>query len=182
MGSPGNEPSPSLCYADSNLSLHHMPQGPSIDSGDKISMAIKDRKGNHQKVGVRGRTAKLPSSALRHVWTTLPGREGAVAPLSHARLPGGCGWDRERGGGHCREKMRRGWGQAGTTASTWHMLLCARHTLLSAALGSSYYSYPHFTDLETEAQRSNKIENRSRSGKNTGALSITFTFPPPCWC
>lgn len=56
-------------------------------------------------------------------------------------------------------------------------LLRARHTLLSAALGSSCYPYPHFTDLETEAQRSNKVENRSRSGKNTGALSITFTFP-----
>lgn len=62
------------------------------------------------------------------------------------------------------------------------MLLHARHTLLSAALGSSCYPYPHFTDLETEAQRSNKVETRSRSGKNTGALSITFTFPPPCWC
>ena len=81
----------------SDLSLHHMPQGPSIDSGDKISMAIKDRKGNHQKAGVRGRTAKLPSSALRHIQTTLPGGEGAMALLSHARPPGGCGWGREQG-------------------------------------------------------------------------------------
>lgn len=73
-------------------------------------------------------------------------------------------------------------GQAGTTASTRHMLLHAGHTLLSTALGSRCYRYPHSTDLETEAQRGNKMENRPRSGKNTGALSITFTFPPPCWC
>ena len=44
MGSPGDEPSPSLCYTDSSLSLHHMSQGPSIASGDKISVAIKDQK------------------------------------------------------------------------------------------------------------------------------------------
>lgn len=96
MGSPGDEPCPSLCCAESSLSLHPLPQGPSIDSGDKISMAIKDRKGNGQRAGVRGRTAKLPSSALRLVGTTLPGGEGAMAPFSHARLPGGLGWGREQ--------------------------------------------------------------------------------------
>lgn len=58
------------------LSLHHMLQGPSIDFCDKISMAVKDCKGNNQKARVRGRGAKLSSQALQHTQTTHPSWEG----------------------------------------------------------------------------------------------------------
>lgn len=58
------------------LSSHHMLQGPSIYFCDKISMAIKDYKGNNPNARVRGRRAKLSSSALQHMQTTHPIQDG----------------------------------------------------------------------------------------------------------
>lgn len=80
---------------DTVLSLHHMLRGPSIDFCDRISMVIKDCKGNHQKARVRARgfvllqlcsTPRPPIQAGRGCDNTLlcpvrqrwPGEESGV--------------------------------------------------------------------------------------------------------
>lgn len=67
------------------LSLYHMLQGPSIDLCDKISMAIKDCKGNTQTARVRAEELNSPlllcSTSQPPVW---PGGDGDTTFQSHA--------------------------------------------------------------------------------------------------